>query len=56
MERKDLMVSMVRSISDRLNAIAPFSATCLTLINESLDADKTKDAIDKLHNASNKNT
>lgn len=48
MERKDLMVSMVRSISDRLNAIAPFSATCLTLINESLDADKTKDAIDNI--------
>lgn len=34
MERKDLMVSLVKSISDRLNAIAPFSATCFTLINE----------------------
>ena len=48
MERKDLMVSLVKSISDRLNAIAPFSATCFTLINESLDADKTKDAIDNI--------
>ena len=48
MERKDLMVSLVRSISNRLNAIAPFSAACLTLINDSLDADKTKDAIDNI--------
>ena len=48
MERKELMVSLVRSIADRLNAIAPFSADCLTSINDCLDADKTKDAIDNI--------
>lgn len=32
MERKDLMVSLVKSISDRLNVITPFSTACLTLI------------------------
>ena len=48
MERKDLMVSLVKSISDRLNVITPFSTACLTLINDSLDAYKTKDAIDNI--------
>lgn len=48
MERKDLMVSLVRSIAARLNTTAPFSAACLTSINDSLDADKTKDAIDNI--------
>ena len=48
MERKDLMVSLVKSISDRLNIITPFSTACLTLINDSLDAYKTKDAIDNI--------
>lgn len=48
MERKDLMVSLVRSIADRLNAITPFSTASLTLINDSLDADKTKEAIDSI--------
>lgn len=48
MERKDLMVSLVRSIAVRLNTIAPFSAASLSSINDSLDADKTKDAIDNI--------
>lgn len=48
MERKDLMVSLVRSITDRLNTNVPFSAACLTSINDSLDADKTRDAIDNI--------
>ena len=46
MQRKELMVNLVRSIAERLNAIDTFSNDCYTTIGDNLDTNKLKDAID----------
>ena len=48
MQRKEIMVNLVRSIAERLNATDPFTYECYTTIGDNLDTNKLKDAINSI--------
>lgn len=48
MQRKEIMVNLVRSIAERLNATDPFTDECYTTIGDNLDTNKLKDAINSI--------